>query len=458
MRKSLLAMAALMGISTLPAHAWRVNIDKETFADIGFSTQIWGRSEGKRTDASTDHNATNFSVNLVNITASGQVNKLVYFFINAESANPGFRQSFITRDAYIGMKFAEEFRVQAGAMRVPFSRIALTSAYNFLIPTQALGDVFRGVPINPIDARGVLGDGSRDAGIVVWGNVADGMLKYYLGVSDGRFDRRGNFFATNATTVNTTNNVSRSYTDNYTKDSLAYTIRLQFTPTMLGFKGETGYTLADTYLGRQNVLTLGVGYRVVGVETTGLANNYSKDAKMWTVDMLYEQKFGDIVPNLQVGYINAKDVPYRYRPTSVFCSGAGGCTPSYTPTIDYGKATQIYAQVQLLYDQMVGFGKPALAIRWEQNKNKDLFNLNTSNGLISGAQNTRNNPIGEPKNTRIGVFVHYYIKGQAAKVSLGVDSVSRNTDSKNNDPNASSSPPVIGKSFTDFTLHLQTQF
>jgi hypothetical protein len=50
MRKSLLAMAALMGISTLPAHAWRVSIDKETYADIGFSTQIWGRNEGKRTN------------------------------------------------------------------------------------------------------------------------------------------------------------------------------------------------------------------------------------------------------------------------------------------------------------------------------------------------------------------------------------------------------------------------
>jgi hypothetical protein len=410
MRKSLLAMAALMGISTLPAHAWRVNIDKETYADIGFSTQIWGRNEGKRTTAATDHNATNFSVNLVNITASGHVNKLVYFFINAESANPGFRQSFITRDAYIGMKFAEEFRVQAGAMRVPFSRIALTSAYNFLIPTQALGDVFLGLPINPISVVGLLNDGSRDAGIVVWGNVADGMLKYYLGVSDGRFDRRN--AATNLFGANT-------------KDSLAYTIRLQFTPTMLGFKGETGYTVADTYLGRQNVLTLGVGYRVVGVETTGLANNYTKDAKMWTVDMLYEQKFGDIVPNLQVGYIDAKDVPFNYA----------------APNVSYGKATQIYAQAQLLYDQMVGFGKPALAIRWEQNKNKDLstFNTTTTVTTVSTLQ---------PKNTRVGVFAHYYIKGQAAKVSLGVDSVNRNTDSKG----------ATGKSFTDITLHLQTQF
>jgi len=439
-------MAALMGISTLPAHAWRVNIDKETYADIGFSTQIWGRNEGKRTDASTDHNATNFSVNLVNITASGHVNKLVYFFINAEST--AFRGNFITRDAFIGMKFAEEFRVQAGAMRVPFSRIALTSAYNFIIPTQAYGgtvsvrlapnvnmqmpdNVFRGLNINPTDALGVLGDGSRDAGIVAWGNVADGMLKYYLGVSDGRFDRRGGFFTDTTVTPNV----------NYTKDSLAYTIRLQFTPTMLGFKPETGYTLADTYLGKQNVLTLGVGYRAVKAQTTGLSNlglhDYSKTAKMWTVDMLYEQKFGDLVPNLQVGYINAKDVPF-------FANKLGGVF-----VVGYGKATQIYAQGQLLYDQVVGFGKPALAIRWEQDKNKDLSTFNTTTGASSVGT-------AQPKNTRVGVFVHYYIKGQAAKVSLGVDSVSRNTDSKNNDPN--NIVGANGKSFTDFTLHLQTQF
>jgi len=399
-------MAALMGVATLPAHAWRVNIDKETYADIGFSTQIWGRNEGKRTNLPTDHNATNFYMNLANITASGHVNKLVYFSINAESN--AFRGNFITRDAFIGMKFAEEFRVQAGAMRVPFSRIALTSSYNFLIPTQALGDVFTGLSINPTHAQGVLNDGSRDAGIVVWGNVADGMLKYYLGVSDGRFDRRGGFFGANNT-----------------KDSLAYTIRLQFTPTMLGFKPETGYTLADTYLGRQNVHNIGVGYRAVKAETTGLANNYSKTAKMFTVDMIYEQKFGDLVPNLQVGYIDAKDVTYAF--------GGGN--------VSYGKATQIYAQGQLLYDQMVGFGKPALAIRWEQNKNKDLSTFNTGTGgtTVSTLQ---------PKNTRVGVFAHYYMKGQAAKVSLGVDSVNRNTDSKG----------ANGKSFTDVTLHLQTQF
>jgi hypothetical protein len=419
MRKSLLAMAALMGVATLPAHAWRVTIDKDTFADIGFATQIWGRSEGARTtgtNTSSDHSATRFYANLTNITASGQVNKLVYFSINAESA--AFRREFIVRDAFIGMKFAEEFRVQAGAMRVPFSRIALTSSYVFLIPTQAYTGisnvtnldrgVFQGLSIVPISVVGLDNDGSRDTGIVVWGNVAGGLLKYYLGVSDGRFDVRGsNLFSNN------------------TKDSLAYTVRLQITPTMLGFKPETGYTLSDTYLGRQNVHNVGIGYRVVKAETTGLANNYSRDAKLFTVDVIYEQKFGDIVPNLQVGYIDAKDVPYAF---------AGGI-------VSYGKANQIYAQGQLLYDQMVGFGKPALAIRFEENKNKDRRQFNTSTGGTATIT-------GEPKNTRLGVFANYYIKGQDAKVSFGVDSVNRNRDSRG----------ANGKSFTDFTLHLQTRF
>jgi hypothetical protein len=433
MKKSLLAMAALMGVATLPAHAWRVNIDKDTFADITFGTQIVGTVQGKRTNAPTDHSATNFSVKLATIAVEGHVNKLVYFRIQADSPNPGLRESFVVRDAFVGLKFADELRVQAGAMRIPFSRATLTSSYNLLIPTQDDRSIYNvGLSIDLIDGLSVRGDQrerNRDAGIVVWGNVAGGMLKYYLGVTDGRYDRRGCFFGIN------------NCAQNFTKDSLAYTIRLQFTPTMLGFKPETRYSLSDTYLGRQNVLTLGVGYRVVGAETTvgpgitGVVSarnfSYTKDAKMWTVDMLYEQKFGDLIPNLQVGYINAKDVAY-----SVALVGAG---PDFV--VRYGKATQIYAQGQLLYDQVVGFGKPALAIRWEQNKNKDRFQFNTNSGATT--------PIsGEPKNTRVGVFVNYYIKGQDARIAFGVDTVNRNRDSKGDN----------GKNFTDYTLYLQTRF
>jgi hypothetical protein len=384
MKKSLLAMAALMGVATLPAHAWRVNIDKETYADIGFSTIIRGIYEGERSKSPSEKIRLNFYVPLFNITASGHVNKLVYFSMNLEGKEAG--GSPVVRDSFIGMKFADEFRLQAGLMRAPFSRAALTSTYALLFPYTPKFDALR---VSPTGVGTAVSP--RDAGVVVWGNVADGMLKYYLGVTDGE-------------TIG-------SSADN----SLAYTVRLQFTPTMLGFKGETGYTVADTYLGRQNVLSIGVGYRVVGRNGT--------DTKMWTVDMLYEQKLGDIVPNLQVGYIDQKD------------------TRGYANE----KAKQLYVQGQLLYDQMVGFGKPALAVRFEQNKNEN----------INGAGANEN----DPKVTRLGVWAHYYIKGQAAKVSLGVDSVSLNSEAKQRTcaPSTFASPRNC-KDFTDVTLQLQTQF
>jgi len=90
---------------------------------------------------------------------------------------------------------------------------------------------------------------------------------------------------------------------------------------------------------------------------------------------------------------------------------------------------------------VVGFGKPALAIRWEQNKNEGLSTFNTRTGGTTVS--TR-----EPKNTRLGVFVNYYIKGQDARIAFGVDTVNRNRDSKG----------TTGKNFTDYTLYLQTRF
>jgi hypothetical protein len=266
MRKSLLAMAALMGVATLPAHAWTVKIDQETHADIGFSTIIRGTSEGNRSENPNERSRINFYVPLFNITASGQVNKLVYFNMNLEgpiNVNDTDNRSQMVpriRDAFIGLKFADAFRLQAGLMRAPFTRNALTSTYVQLFPyTPSVKGL---LAVSPTDV-GTGAVNPRDAGVVIWGNVADGMVKYYLGVTDG--DTIGS-----------------------SKDSgLAYTVRLQLTPTMLGFKGETGYTLADTYLGRQNVLSIGVGYRVVGRSGNNVRDHqdvdcgYALRAKVW---------------------------------------------------------------------------------------------------------------------------------------------------------------------------------
>jgi hypothetical protein len=389
MKKSLLAMAALMGVATLPAHAWRVNIDKETYADIGFSTIVRGTYEGKRSESPSEKSRINFYVDKFNITASGHVNKLVYFNMNLENDKVSDKTVTVVKDSFIGMKFADEFRMQAGLMRAPFSRYALTSTYALLFPYTPK---YKDISILKFDPTSVEAAGTRDAGVVVWGNVADGMVKYYFGITDGA-------------TIGANND-----------NSLATTIRVQFTPIMLGYKGETGYTVSDTYLGKQDVLSIGFGYRNVA------RGGSQKDTKMWTVDALYEKKLGDLVPNLQLGYINQKDV--------------GGVANQ--------KASQLYVQGQLLFDQMVGFGKPALAVRLEQSKNEN----------IAGAPANAN----DPKVTRFGVWGHYYIKGQNAKISLGLDSVSLNSEAKNRDCDPETSGIQKCKNFTDFTLLFQTRF
>lgn len=394
MRKSLLAVAALMGAAILPAEAAVIKVDENTFANTGLKLQIWAQRLGKTTTDGEDY--TDFSINNARIYFSGQVNKFVQFGANLDFAlyqgssgrtNHGGTKQSRVNDAFINLKLMDEFQVMAGLYRLPFSRAALTDSYTYVIPT-GYGYSTRGNLFTPFTIGSVseVKNGYRDAGLTFWGNIMDGLIKYQIGVFDGRWDH-----------------VDPDYLG--VKDNLAFAGRIQFTPTMLGFKGEKGFTLADTYLGKQNVLSIGLGYNTQKWDD-GEGN--SATAKAWTVDAMWEQKFGDIVPNLQLGYQYNKDMP------------AGSPVGS-----EKTKNKVWYAQAQLLYDQVVGLGKPALAIRYEKLDDGTASDLDTD---------------------RVGVFLNYYIKGQDAKIQFGADVVSL----KNRDPEE--------KNYTDWTLALQIQF
>ncbi|RMH07181.1 MAG: hypothetical protein D6699_01730, partial [Aquificota bacterium] len=116
MRKSLLAMAALMGVAVVPSKAAMFRVDEQTFANMGVQMQIWGQHLGKRTDG--EKSRTDFSINDVRVYFNGQVNKLVRF--NAElSGSLGRGRDAVEgririRDVYINLYFAPEFQVLAG--------------------------------------------------------------------------------------------------------------------------------------------------------------------------------------------------------------------------------------------------------------------------------------------------------------------------------------------------------
>ena len=382
MKKSLLALAAIMSVGAIPAQAATIRIDENTFANTGLKLQIWGQRLGKTSP--TGRAYTDFSINNARIYFSGQVNKYVQFGANLDLGVHNLGAGRATHqgtsysranDAFINLKAADELQLMAGLYRLPFSRASLTDSYAYTIPT-GYGYSIRGNKFTPFTIGSNIGNGYRDAGITLWGNVADGMFQYRIGVFDGQWDH-----------VNSLG----------VKDNLAYSVRVQFTPTMLGYKGEKSWSLRDTYLGKQDVLTIGLGYNAQkwGSGTT------SDTAKAWVVDAMWEQKFGIIVPNLQLGYQDRKDMPNNQKDKAY------------------------YVQGQLLYDQVVGIGKPALAFRYEKQDDRTSANRDTN---------------------RFAVFVNYYIKGEDAKIQFGADIV----DLKN--------PASNEKDYTDWTLALQIQF
>jgi hypothetical protein len=131
------------------------------------------------------------------------------------------------------------------------------------------------------------------------------------------------------------------------------------------------------------------------------------------------------VPNLQLGYIKLNDSHfYEVNET----------------TWKKGDTSLWYAQGQLLYDAVVGLGKPALAIRYENVE---------ADGVASGKKDFAFD--------RWGVALNYYLKGQAAKVSLGFDKVEYD-DAAKAFLKSSESKSEYEDSITDYYLYIQTKF
>ena len=318
----------------------------------------------------------------------------------------------------------------------PWSRYELENTLSFYIPTEnfipEIGAVNNDIikillPANNkkpfiipllsfnLGADSQFDSAFRDMGVVYWGSVGkDAMLKYYAFIGNGKYD----------------------YEDGYNgKSNLKYGFRLEFTPTMLGYKGEPGYVDQDTYLGKRNTLTFGVAYQQQKIDCSGTwpqQNNIcnsqtsSTTAKAYTFDVLWEQKFGDFVPNFQAAWLDQKDLGYAKAGNAVAQPEVKG----------------YYLQTQLLYDRYVGIGKPAIALRYEQDEDKNYY-VNSNNTGFTDA--------------KIGLFsaaVDYYISGLNANVGLEATRVVPNA----NLIAATSNGNDCLKSFWDYTLALRTIF
>ncbi len=332
MKKKLALLSAVLGVGMLlpsPAEAVKIRVDENSYLNVMYRQKI---------KAVFEDDGAVFGIDGARITMKGKIGGIVYFGTNIDATTKGGELDRLfsekVTDAFFGLKFHDALRIQAGLFRVPFSRVSLTTSYSYIVPTG----------YNETSLFNVLAtDGRfRDGQLTIWGNLAGGMFKYHLAYGNG-----------SVFPLDTKNVIGA---------------RIQFTPTMLGFKPEKGYILKDTYLGKKNVLSIGLGYQSEQLNTgtvTGIA-----------ADILWEQNFGAVVPGLQIGYAQ------------------------WTPE-NQDSSTLTYAQGSIISGQKIGLGQVGLSVKWvnESFPNQD-------------------------PNSWIDIYLGYYLAGHKAVIYVGADNVS----------------------------------
>ena len=318
MKKSYLAAAAILGAAVFAgeAHAVKIDLGKTKFK-MGFRAKVHAAIQDPGLDV---------NVPFTRIYAKGSISKIFKWGWQMEFGRTGrgpvaYNRNRIDNpefiDSFIMLDFAKEFKIVAGHIKLPFElHSGIQSGWSFLIPTGTNTGI--GAFTNPADDRNAR-SGSRSPQLGIWGKIGGGLIKYYLTVADN---------------------------DGGNTAQPGIAARIELAPTMMGYSGHPGYVLKETYLGKKNVLTLGVSYF-----TQGYANG---NANSFGVDFLWEQKLGIITPNLQVGYVNHRN----FR-------GSGNDRQA------------LIVQGQILINQKTALGKPALSAKWgrRQDNNQSIFSV-----------------------------------------------------------------------------------
>jgi hypothetical protein len=392
---------ALVLSYAVASDAAQIKVDDDTFADLGFWMKVrYVNLDDRANDAGASLSTPDYSRNVFDVVDArfnieGQINNIVQFY--GEVVTSGAYDSSVYNAVGIGgrdtkaklsegginLVFMPELQLRLGKIRIPFTRDQQEARYSYIVQTDWLYD-----PQGLFDywRNGLLR--IAEGGAVLHGEIAKGMFRYDVGIFN-------------------------QASDDEPLNSVAWAARVEFTPTMLGFNPETKTTgrgwLHDTYLGKKgDILSIGIGYFTQDVavdpdnDQTGsflggvlvpgtnaladLNNAKELDVDAWTIDAFLEKRFGNAILNLEAAYVNWDDSHYVNN--------------------DKEDSYYWYAQGQLLYDCVVGIGKPAIYLKYEY---MEADNLDTDGD--------------DYEMTRWGAGINYYIAGNAARLVVGFDNV-----------------------------------
>jgi hypothetical protein len=359
-----IAGALVLGY-VVSSDAAQIKVSDDTFADLGYWMKVRYVNfdeRAKNEESGIDWNTNVFDVVDARFNIEGQINKIVQFYgevvtsgaydglVYDTLADLGLRTGRDNRarlsEGGINLVFLPELQLRLGKIRIPFTRDQQEARYSYIVQSDWIYD-----PHGLFDywKNGLLR--LFDGGAVLHGEIAGGMFRYDLGIFN-------------------------QASEDKPLQSVAWAARVEFTPTMLGFTPETKTTgrgwLHDTYLGKKgDKLTIGLSYFTQDVEVTDMLGTgvvmggallpdpnylvgeyeYEKelDVDAYNVDIFLEKKLGPAVINLEGAYTYFDDSHL------VIKNGVPKKEDSY----------YWYIQGQILYDCVVGIGKPALYVKYE---------------------------------------------------------------------------------------------
>lgn len=266
----LLAMAFVM-----PAIAQEDGVAKLTYGEnkwvaLHYLLQAQGSYQEQYDNEDKKYFGNDAKIRRSRVIIKGQVSEKVSFFMETDAPNQeGDSKSFLfTQDAYIDYAIADEFKIAAGHILLPFQHHNRASAVSLL-----------GVDYN-VKTVPVGGNVWRDTGVEARGLLFGGIIDYRVGAFNGQdrewvtVDDSSPLDADEDTQLNET-------------DGLRYTGRIQLNL----MDAESAFFYSDNYLGKKKVLSIGGG---VDYQKDVYAKDVDKtdDYMAWTVDLTVDLPIG----------------------------------------------------------------------------------------------------------------------------------------------------------------------
>jgi hypothetical protein len=329
--------------------AFYLNRDKGTYTDLSGTSKYY------------DYRSNYFEVYKFRLTAKGEVSKLIQFY-GMVDANENEQYSVKLWEGGIQFSLLPELVIKIGELRTPFSRHNFTARHqspvmssdgDYFLPSQ-YKEALKAVNPYPGGYKDTDSFKRTNFEAVVAGSINEGMLKYYVALANEDRSASNKVWALTGGFGPATLAPGESPDD---KMGLEYDARIEFTPTMLGFKSEE--TVSDpslrvrqTYLGKMDTMTFGVGYHHEKHLNGTLESKYgssslSRDA--WAADFSFEKKYGDYITGLELGYMYFNDTHF-YQTSDGYKKGDAWTT---------------YADAHLIYGKKIWKGFPGIGVRYE---------------------------------------------------------------------------------------------